>query len=83
MAAPGLIQVLQLIPLASRHGRVALSEAADAPLAALGVVGRAHPEGLLFLDTETTGLAGGTGHCRSWYALRASRGNSCSWGSGY
>ena len=61
VAAPGLIQVLQLIPLANRHGRVALSEAADAPLAALGVVGRAHPEGLLFLDTETTGLAGGTG----------------------
>jgi uncharacterized protein YprB with RNaseH-like and TPR domain len=61
VAAPGLIQVLRLIPLASRHGRVALSEAADAPLAALGVIGRAHPEGLLFLDTETTGLAGGTG----------------------
>ena len=61
VAAPGLIQVLRLIPLANRHGRVALSEAADAPLAALGVVGRAHPEGLLFLDTETTGLAGGTG----------------------
>jgi uncharacterized protein len=61
VAAPGLIQVLRLIPLASRHGRVALSEAADAPLAALGVIGRAHPQGLLFLDTETTGLAGGTG----------------------
>jgi uncharacterized protein YprB with RNaseH-like and TPR domain len=59
--APGLIQVLQAIPLASRHGRVVLSEAARAPLAALGLSDRALPDGLLFLDTETTGLAGGTG----------------------
>jgi uncharacterized protein YprB with RNaseH-like and TPR domain len=61
VAAPGLIQTLQTIPLASRHGRVVLSEAARAPLAALGLSDRALPDGLLFLDTETTGLAGGTG----------------------
>ena len=30
-------------------------------LAALGMPGEALPDGLLFLDTETTGLAGGTG----------------------
>ena len=61
VAAPGLIQVLQLIPLASRHGRVALSEAARRSPRGAGRGWPGPPEGLLFLDTETTGLAGGTG----------------------
>ena len=59
--APGLIQVIQHIPLASWHGKVAFSELAQASLAALGLSDGALPDGLLFLDTETTGLAGGTG----------------------
>ncbi|PTR16157.1 hypothetical protein C8R31_102171 [Nitrosospira sp. Nsp2] len=59
--APGLIQVIQAIPLASWHGRVAFSELACSPLAALGLQDEASIGGLLFLDTETTGLAGGTG----------------------
>ena len=59
--APGLIQVIQHIPLASWHGKVAFSELAQVSLAALGMPGEALPDGLLFLDTETTGLAGGTG----------------------
>lgn len=59
--APGLIQIDQTIPLASRHGKVAFSALADISLAALGLPHDAPLDGLLFLDTETTGLAGGTG----------------------
>jgi uncharacterized protein YprB with RNaseH-like and TPR domain len=59
--APGLIQVIQAIPLASWHGKVAFSELARVSLAALGLPDEAPLDGLLFLDTETTGLAGGTG----------------------
>ena len=59
--APGLIQVIQHIPLASWHGKVKFSGLAQVSLAALGMAGEALPDGLLFLDTETTGLAGGTG----------------------
>lgn len=61
LIAPGLIQIDQTIPLASRHGKVAFSALADIPLAALGLPHDAPLDGLLFLDTETTGLAGGTG----------------------
>lgn len=61
MIAPGLIQIDQAIPLGSRHGKVAFSALADTPLAALGLPRDAALDGLLFLDTETTGLAGGTG----------------------
>lgn len=59
--APGLIQIDQAIPLGSRHGKVVFSALADTPLAALGLPQDAALDGLLFLDTETTGLAGGTG----------------------
>jgi uncharacterized protein len=59
--APGLIQVIQAIPLGSWHGKVAFSELARISLTALGLPDEAAPDGLLFLDTETTGLAGGTG----------------------
>jgi uncharacterized protein YprB with RNaseH-like and TPR domain len=61
VAAPGLIKVIQSVPLASRHGRVAFSELARVSLEVLGAPDEAAREGLLFLDTETTGLAGGTG----------------------
>jgi uncharacterized protein YprB with RNaseH-like and TPR domain len=59
--APGVIQIDQTIPLASRHGKVIFSALADIPLAVLGLPNDAPLDGLLFLDTETTGLAGGTG----------------------
>lgn len=59
--APGLIQIDQAIPLASRHGRIAFSALTGISLAALGMSDDARLDGLLFLDTETTGLAGGTG----------------------
>ncbi|MBI2219006.1 MAG: ribonuclease H-like domain-containing protein [Candidatus Rokubacteria bacterium] len=53
-------------PLAHRHGAVALADAFAASEPVLRVVARAgeepgEPRGLLFIDTETTGLAGGTG----------------------
>src|SRR5579864_316126 len=49
-----------------RHGSVGIADLADLPetaLAALseGTIARAHPTRWAFLDTETTGLAGGTG----------------------
>ena len=64
IAAPGLIELARTYPLPLRHGEITvanghvLAEVArslgsfDAPVA---------PEALLCLDTETTGLAGGTG----------------------
>jgi uncharacterized protein YprB with RNaseH-like and TPR domain len=61
-----LVAVRREYALTHRHGDGSLGDALDAPLALLaqlarveGAVGSA--EGLLFLDTETTGLAGGTG----------------------
>lgn len=61
-----VLVVRREFPLAHRHGRQALGAAFEAPLPLLGAVARAEaPLGdarrLLFLDTETTGLAGGTG----------------------
>src|ERR1039457_3930838 len=49
-----------------RHGSMDISDLAELPedlLAQLsdGAIGRAHPTKWAFLDTETTGLAGGTG----------------------
>src|SRR5256884_7409799 len=53
-------------PLPHAHGREPLGPAFTAPLDLLSAVARAETpagdsRGLLFLDTETTGLAGGTG----------------------
>ena len=64
-AGPLLI-VRREYPLEHWHGRVMLASLRCAPLDVLGRVARmerpAPPaERLLFLDTETTGLAGGTG----------------------
>jgi uncharacterized protein YprB with RNaseH-like and TPR domain len=61
VVAPGLIQVDQTIPLASRHGKFEFSLLTGMSFAALGLPDATPPGGLLFLDTETTGLAGGTG----------------------
>ena len=63
--AGSLVVVRREYPLSHRHGRLALGDAlaVAAPvlelLAPLGAP--SDPRGLLFLDTETTGLAGGTG----------------------
>ncbi len=61
-----VVVVRREFPLAHRHGGQPLGAAFDAPVDLLGAVARAEvPLGdarrLLFLDTETTGLAGGTG----------------------
>ncbi len=57
--APGLVQVERRVPLDGRHGKqplTALRDAVDLPDAPM-----AAPHGWLFLDTETSGLSGGTG----------------------
>jgi uncharacterized protein YprB with RNaseH-like and TPR domain len=61
-----IVAVRHEYPLTHRHGGGPLGDALDAPLPLLARLARVDgeigsPEGLLFLDTETTGLAGGTG----------------------
>lgn len=57
LAGDGLIAVEHLVPLPARHGRWSVGGETATHLCALDLPG-AEP---LFLDTETTGLAGGTG----------------------
>jgi len=61
-----IVVVRREYPLAHRHGAEPLGDAIAAPLAMLARAARVEGElgdagRLLFLDTETTGLAGGTG----------------------
>jgi uncharacterized protein YprB with RNaseH-like and TPR domain len=61
-----IVVVRREYPLAHRHGAEPLADAVAAPLPMLARAARVDgelgdAEGLLFLDTETTGLAGGTG----------------------
>jgi uncharacterized protein len=61
-----IVAVRHEYPLTHRHGGGPLGDALDAPLPLLARLARVDgeiggAEGLLFLDTETTGLAGGTG----------------------
>lgn len=58
--APGVLRVERRFPLTSRHGRVPLGDSVAAlpPLMGEPAV---DPAGWLFLDTETSGLSGGTG----------------------
>jgi hypothetical protein len=64
LVAPDLVEVSRSLALPCRHGDVTIDggnglAAAARALARLG--DPVSPESLLFLDTETTGLAGGTG----------------------
>lgn len=64
--AGALLVVRREYPLAHRHGHVGLDGVRRAPMELLGRMARLEgpapdPARLLFLDTETTGLAGGTG----------------------
>lgn len=62
--APGLVEVVRRYPLALRHGRRPLREVAALCRDEGGALRWGQPlvpERLLFLDTETTGLAGGAG----------------------
>ncbi|RPH82997.1 MAG: hypothetical protein EHM88_08015 [Candidatus Rokuibacteriota bacterium] len=61
-----IVAVRHEYPLTHRHGGGPLGDALGAPLPLLARLARVDgeiggTEGLLFLDTETTGLAGGTG----------------------
>ncbi|MBI4247764.1 MAG: ribonuclease H-like domain-containing protein [Candidatus Rokubacteria bacterium] len=61
-----LVVVRREYPLSHRHGHLPLGEAVGISPAALELIARLgevpdDARGLLFLDTETTGLAGGTG----------------------
>jgi uncharacterized protein len=61
-----VVVVRREYPLTHRHGAELLGDALAVPLSLLAQVARvdgggSDVEGLLFLDTETTGLAGGTG----------------------
>ncbi len=58
---PGVILIERKVDLTERHGRVALNLLRKVPLHTLPETLGHDPEQLLFLDTETTGLAGGTG----------------------
>ncbi|NIR60866.1 MAG: ribonuclease H-like domain-containing protein [Gammaproteobacteria bacterium] len=60
MLAPGLIRIEQRVPLDAQHGRIALKRLL-AGLDDLPEAAGLDPRRLVFLDTETTGLAGGTG----------------------
>jgi uncharacterized protein YprB with RNaseH-like and TPR domain len=56
----GLVLIDRVFPLNFVHGDTTLDEVLNAPLHLLDGC-EAQPNELLFLDTETTGLAGGTG----------------------
>jgi uncharacterized protein YprB with RNaseH-like and TPR domain len=51
----------QFLPASAWHGRVAFRDIHDVSLSFLAGGEEPEREGLLFIDTETTGLAGGTG----------------------
>jgi uncharacterized protein YprB with RNaseH-like and TPR domain len=58
--APGVLRVQRRLGLDQLHGRARLGDCLSA-LPELMDSRACHPEGWLFLDTETSGLAGGTG----------------------
>jgi uncharacterized protein YprB with RNaseH-like and TPR domain len=64
VAAPMLIAVTRRHPFPLLHGRISIADVtalAEGVRVSAGLPQRPDPESLLFLDTETTGLAGGTG----------------------
>jgi uncharacterized protein YprB with RNaseH-like and TPR domain len=61
VVSEGLLLIEQFFPISYCHGDAPLGALLDASLGMLAEEGEPRPEGLLFLDTETSGLAGGTG----------------------
>jgi len=61
LLAPGLVEHDETVCLPAAHGRMQLEACAEIRLPYLGIDRTAHASDLLFIDTETTGLAGGTG----------------------
>jgi hypothetical protein len=60
VAAPGVLLLERRQPLSRRHGRLRPADCVGT-LAALRARAPADPAGWTFIDTETSGLAGGTG----------------------
>ncbi len=59
LLAPGVILIERRVELPAAHGGYALSTLAQGPVAYPEA--EVDPAGMIFLDTETTGLAGGSG----------------------
>lgn len=60
LIAPALIEVVRRFPLDDHHGHMALKRIVETPQA-LPEANDIDPHRLVFLDTETTGLSGGSG----------------------
>jgi len=60
LIAPALIEVVRRFPIDDYHGHMALRRIAETPCA-LPEANDIDPHRLVFLDTETTGLSGGSG----------------------
>ena len=64
VVVPGLVEVARTYPLPFRHGEVTIASGralAESARSLVKLAAHVPPESLLYLDTETTGLAGGTG----------------------
>jgi uncharacterized protein len=64
VVAPGLVEAARTYPLPFRHGDVTIASGralAESAKSLVNLAAPVPPESLLCLDTETTGLAGGTG----------------------
>jgi len=61
LCADGVVRIEKFLPASATHGRVAFRDIDEVSLDFLAGGEEPAREGLLFIDTETTGLAGGTG----------------------
>src|ERR1700687_1894923 len=61
LCADGVVLIDSFLPASRSHGRVPFHDIHEVSLAFLAGGEEPEREGLLFIDTETTGLAGGTG----------------------
>lgn len=61
LCADGVVLIDSFLPASRSHGRVPFHDIHDVSLGFLAGGEEPAREGLLFIDTETTGLAGGTG----------------------
>ncbi|MEP7085103.1 MAG: ribonuclease H-like domain-containing protein [Betaproteobacteria bacterium] len=76
VCADGVVLVEHVLPLSQRHGRVAFSLIRESSLDFLAGGAEPDRESLLFIDTETTGLAGGTGTVALVLGLARIRGDA-------
>jgi uncharacterized protein YprB with RNaseH-like and TPR domain len=64
VVAPGLVEIARTYPLPLKHGDVTIASPhalAESAKSLVNPPAPVSPESLLYLDTETTGLSGGTG----------------------